>query len=299
MRDLMTFMPKRDSQEGATIMTLEQLYMLITSNGDIRTKCLNIKRMEGNPDEQNRLKRFLPIVLANGVFSQRNYGGLEEYSRYIIMDYDYELPKEQAERDRDLEMFRADRYARLVFLSPRGGIKILVEHNNTDSAHHAELYGAIGRYYNLPRFDACCKDIPRCHHISYDPNALMNLDSEVFDFTPTQRAESMPMRNNSTTTIGSMDSAKIKKKYGITTAPATPLKDAQIYEVIKEVYEWSKKSFPIAVGERNSNLFKFACVLHDKGVPHSAALQYLVTMFVTNSFTGAEIEKIVWSAYRY
>ncbi len=295
----MTFMPKRDSQEGVTIMTLEQLYMLITSCGDIRTKCLNIKRMEGNPDEQNRLKGYLPIVLANGVFSQRNYGGLEEYSRYVIMDYDYKLPEERAERDRDLEMFRADRYARLVYRSPRGGIKVLVEHNNNNPDHHAELYGAIGRYYNLPRFDAACKDIPRCHHISYDPDALINPDSETFDFTPTQRAESVPIRNNLAITIESMDSAKIKKKYGITTSPATPLDDAQTYEAIKEVYEWSKKSFPIAVGERNPNLFKFACVLHDRGVPHRAALQYLVTMFVSDSFTGAEIEKIVWSAYRY
>ncbi len=294
----MTYMPKRDSQEGARKMTLEQLHMLITSNGDIRTKCLNIRMNEDNPDEQNRLKKSLPVVLANGVFSQRSYTGLVEYSRYVIMDYDYKLPEERAERDRDLEMFRADRYARLVYLSPRGGIKVLVEHSNTDSAYHAELYGAIGEYYKLSRCDAKCKDLPRCHHISYDPNALLNPDSELFEFTPTKRAESMPIRRNPAT-VESMNIAAIEKRHNITKPLVTPLNDVQTYEAIKEVNEWSKRSFPIAVGERNPNLFTFACVLHDRGVPHRAALEYLVTMFVTDSFTGAEIEKIVWSAYRY
>lgn len=294
----MTYMPKRDSQEGARKMTLEQLHMLITSNGEIRTKSLKIRMNEDDPKEQDRLKKSLPVVLANGVFTQRSYAGRVEYSRYVIMDYDYKLPEERAERDQDLEMFRADRFARLVFLSPRGGIKVLVEHNNDNPAHHAELYGAIGKYYRLSRIDVRCKDLPRCHHISYDPDALINSDSEVFDFTPTQRAESMPMCRN-TATVEPMNVATIEKRYNISKLPATPLNDAQTYEAIKEVNEWSKKSFPIAVGERNPNLFTFACVLHDRGVPHRAALQYLITMFVTDSFTGAEIEKIVWSAYRY
>jgi hypothetical protein len=69
-------------------------------------------------------------------------------------------------------------------------------------------------------------------------------------------------------------------------------------QAIKKVQELSDRYFPVSHGFRNSNLFRFACKLHDYGVSKDDALMYLMLRYVVSDFDGTEIEGIVESAYK-
>ena len=68
-------------------------------------------------------------------------------------------------------------------------------------------------------------------------------------------------------------------------------------QAIKKVQELSDRYFPVSHGFRNSNLFRFACKLHDYGVSKDDALMYLMLRYVEPDFDGIEIESIINSAY--
>ena len=69
-------------------------------------------------------------------------------------------------------------------------------------------------------------------------------------------------------------------------------------QAIRKVQELSDRYFPVSHGFRNSNLFRFACKLHDYGVSKDDALMYLMLRYVESDFDGTEIEGIVESAYK-
>ena len=74
--------------------------------------------------------------------------------------------------------------------------------------------------------------------------------------------------------------------------------DTTLKRCIRKVQELSDRYFPVSHGFRNSNLFRFACKLHDYGVSKDDALKYLMLRYVELSFGGIEIESIINSAYK-
>lgn len=285
------------THKGFESFGCEQLFELITApSGYIREKTLDVRRSGWNPDLQKHLKNELPIVMANGVFDKRLNTNLIEYSRYIMIDLDYDS-SEEAKRDADLLRIKSDPYSRLVYLSPRGGIKVLVEHDNSDSAHHAELYDVVAAHFGTTAVDLKCRDIARANFICYDPDAQLNLASKVFKFKPlkagTAVAKYTPKRSPKAVTTKTL-----LNRYNIKPIPATLCKRPDICRVLSMAQKWADKKFPIAKGQRNSSLFTFACVLHDRGVSQEDAEFYAVAKFIADDFLGAEIEQVIINAYR-
>ncbi len=285
------------SHKGFESFTNEQYFELITApSGYIREKTLDVRRSGWNPSLQKQLKNELPIVMVNGVFDKRLNTNLIEYSRYIMIDLDYDS-SEVAKRDADLLRIKSDPFSRLVHLSPRGGIKILVEHDNSDPAYHAELYDVVAAHFGTTAVDSKCRDLARANFICYDPDAKLNLTSQVFRFKPlragTAVAKYIPKRSPKAVTTKTL-----LGRYNIKPIPATLRKRSDICRVLSMAQKWADKKFPIAKGQRNSNLFTFACVLHDRGVSFEDALFYAVAKFVADDFLGNEIEKIIINAYK-
>ncbi len=286
------------THKGFESFAVEQLYELITAPcGFIRSKTLDVRRSGWNPTLQKHLKSELPIVMANGVFDKRLNTNLIEYSRYIIIDLDYELPRDEAKRDADLKRIRCDPYSRLVHLSPREGIKILVEHDNCDPAHHAELYDVVAAHFGTTATDTKCRDLARANFICYDADAQLNLSSKVFSFTPTGSGAAVKLHTPKWAPKV-VSSKTLLSRYEIKPIPAAITSRREMCRVISLVQKWADKRFPVAKGARNSNLFTFACVLHDRGVSYDDALFYLTSKYVASDFLGDEIEQIVINAYK-
>ncbi len=298
MRNKLTIGCNLYTHKGFESVTCEQLFELITApSGFIREKTLDVRRSGWSPKLQNLLKKELPFVLANGVFDKRLNTNLIEYSRYVLIDIDYDLATEEAKRDADLIRIKSDPYSRLVYLSPRGGIKVLVEHNNSDSAHHAELYDVVAAHFGTTAVDMKCRDLTRANFICYDADAQLNLTSKVFRFHPLKAGTAVvpytPKRSPKAVTTKTL-----LNRYNIKPIPATLRKRSDLCRAISMAQKWADKKFPVVRGQRNSNLFTLACVIHDRGVSFDDALFYAVAKFVADDFLGNEIEQVIINAYR-
>ena len=155
-----------------------------TPYGYIKDITLDIQRNMGNKKKQDWLKKKLPVVLVNGIFGKRLDTALSDYSCYICIDLDYDLPNELSERDSDWVKYTSDPYVRMVFHSPRGGIKLIIQHDSLDPAFHKELYSSISGYLGNTHIDSKCDNLSRAHFISYDPKVYYNADSEIYHFVP-------------------------------------------------------------------------------------------------------------------
>ncbi len=300
MRDYFTIAPRLLSHKGFSTFSLTELHQMITAKtGVIRSLTLDIERNFSRPKYQKELKFRLPVVLINGVFKQRTAEDLIEYSKYIIIDLDYDLPQQIAQRDADLIRVKANPYARMVFLSPRRGIKVLVEHDNPNQLHHSELYEAIATQLGTQMsVDPNCKDIPRACFISYDPDATLNTTSQVFHFTPSTKACQPQPRLSSAHPPQHTSIGKLRRRYNMIFKPQTLSDSRKIMGVLKMVLKWSAKKFPVSKGYRNANLFRVACLLHDHGVSQKDAVIYLTLKYVASDFRGDEIENIILNAYK-
>ncbi len=262
-----------------------------TPYGYIKDITLDIQRNMGNKKKQDWLKKKLPVVLVNGIFGKRLDTALSDYSCYICIDLDYNLPNELSERDSDWVKHTSDPYVKMAFHSPRGGIKLIIQHDSLDPAFHKELYSSISGYLGNTHIDSKCDNLSRAHFISYDPKVYYNADSEIYHFVPA----------SSTAKITPYVTSKTIKSTGATfwkNLMLQPPKFKNPDQAIKKVQELSDRYFPVSRGFRNSNLFRFACKLHDYGVSKDDALMYLLLRYVEPDFDGTEIEGIVNSAYK-
>ena len=179
----------------------------------------------------------------------------------------------------------------MAFHSPRGGIKLIIQHDSLDPAFHKELYRSISEYLGNTHIDSKCDNLSRAHFISYDPKVYYNSGSKVFHFIPSSPAAK----------ITPYVALKTIKSTGATfwkNLMLQPPKFKNPDQAIKKVQELSDRYFPVSRGFRNSNLFRFACKLHDYGVSKDDALMYLMLRYVELSFGGIEIESIINSAYK-
>lgn len=286
-----------DTAQCKTI-TIEILKEMIESpTGTIREVTLKIQ--ESSDDFiKNRLKSFLPVVLANGEFNERKSSGLVDYSCFIIIDFDYNFPEEKGLRDREWKLFKTSSFVRLMYRSPRGGIKVIVEHNNIDPAFHGDLYDAVARQLGSKNIDLKCKDLSRANYISYDPTPFYDPSSSVFNFTPPTTAT--PFVKTSTRIVSPTSITAIKRHYRMIPfiQLKNPTKNAE-YSIISAVQAWSDKEFPLCKGHRNSHLFKFACALHDRGIHKQTALEYLTLKYIAPDFRYKEIKSVITSAYKH
>ena len=253
-----------------------------TPYGYIKDITLDIQRNMGNKKKQDWLKKKLPVVLVNGIFGKRLDTALSDYSYYICIDLDYDLPNELSERDSDWVKHTSDPYVRMAFHSPRGGIKLIIQHDSLDPAFHKELYSSISGYLGNTHIDSKCDNLSRAHFICYDPKVYYNSDSKVFHFIP----------SSPTAKVTPYVASKTIKSTGATfwkNLMLPPPKFKSPDQAIKKVQELSDRYF---------NLFRFACKLHDYGVSKDDALMYLMLRYVVSDFDGTEIEGIVESAYK-
>jgi len=136
---------------------------------------------EGKTEQYDEQKKLLLSFTPSGTFyRRRKLEFLNEYSSFIILDID-DLPASLLQQA--AVQARECSYTYACFISPGGsGLKIIV-HTNATPATHKSTFGALLRYYEdlLNVFiDESGKDIPRLCLYSFDPDAYINEDSQIF-----------------------------------------------------------------------------------------------------------------------
>lgn len=131
-----------------------------------------------DPDEQQKRKIELPVVVFGGKFSERKNSGLIEASGLMILDFDC---YSQAESDKIKNQLSGDEYILSYFRSTRGyGYKALVRIPIVESdKEYKQYWNAVEKRY--PNVDPACKDICRACFFTYDPELVLNKDAQVWD----------------------------------------------------------------------------------------------------------------------
>ena len=219
--------------------------------------------------ERNRLKKDLPSICFSGMFKVRQKDACLQHSGFICLDFDsFETSELMQAKRSELEH---DKYTFALFTSPSGdGLKVIVKIPESID-NHERYFITLRDYYDCHNFDTSTKDISRVCYESYDPNIYINKDSETW------------------VKIYETETYSYAEK-----VPTLPLKSSS--QIINNLQKWIDENYPIMVGNRNNNLFKFASALNDYGIGEHEARNYL-ERFSTNSFTVREISNIVKSAY--
>lgn len=293
MRDSFTVLGDlfRDKNQYYSI-TLPDLKRIVECPyGYIREKTQYIRYLNGKPDLQKKEKKKLPVALINGIFECRNNQGLRDYSCYACLDFDYDLPMENDKVRNDWNNIILDSFVRMAFHSPRGGIKVIIQHDLNDPTYHKELIDDLSNHFRIANIDPNCKDLARATFISHDPGVFFNPASQVYPFTPLSGSSVKPYISKAAKKKPK-NSTQLQQKF----IPAIPSLTSE--KAIREIQKKSDKYFPVCKGMRNSNTFIFACKLRDYGIPQDEAERYLILRYVQDGFNGDEISDIVVNAYK-
>jgi len=136
---------------------------------------------DGKKKEYTEKKKSLHAFTPCGTFSRgRKIETLNSYSGVLILDIDkLTAPElEQAKEKAGLE-----KYTFAMFISPGGnGLKILVK-VSTGREHHSAAFTQVKAHYEsilgVP-VDKSGRDVSRLCFLSYDPEAVLNIDSKPF-----------------------------------------------------------------------------------------------------------------------
>ena len=232
-------------------------------------KLLESIRSEKDKDKKNKLKQKLKCYCFSGKFSKRRASSIIEHSGFACLDFDGYKDEKDATAIR--EGLKDNEFIYSAFISPSGkGVKAIIkippEINN-----HKKYYEAICETFDC-HIDSKTKDVSRVCYESYDKDLWINKDSKTW----TLKKEYKEVSNNSTYpnyfTINDKD-----KRVNI-------------------IKTWFSKTFNLSIGERNNNLYKFACALNKAGLPQKDCVQTLISEY-SSGLPESEINILVKSAY--
>ena len=221
--------------------------------------------------ERNEYKKLLPAICFSGQFNKRSDSSLILHSGIICLDFDdYEKKKDMLQ---DKETLSKDKYVYSVFISPSGnGLKVLVKIPQ-DPDNHVNYFNSLQKHFDSNHFDKTCKNVSRVCYESYDPLIHINENSSVWD---------------------KIDEPEYKEVNTYRDRPTIPITDEN--KVVDILVKWWTKKYPMVEGQRNQNVFILAMAFNDYGINRSLA-GYVLSQYVTEDFTHAEIERTISSAY--
>lgn len=275
-------------------INIEFLFNLIqTDYGPIKERTLYVcYDCKANENLQEEEKEKLPYCLPAGIFNYRNLKGLADYSCYACFDIDAnpDIQEEAEYLSKVWEQLKGCPLVRMQWHSVRGGIKFIVEHDNTDPLQHKELLVAIvgeleKRGVDMAKVDSKCYNVTRAQFVSYDPEVIMNDNSEVFHYEPAIATKQFTAKPHK------------QKQLAIEKLLPKPKSYVDDWSAIQAVQKESDERFPIVKGYRNQNTFIFASKLKDLGVSEEMATKYLILRYSEEDFPASEIVTIINNIY--
>ncbi|MDP1727202.1 MAG: VapE family protein [Bacteroidota bacterium] len=136
---------------------------------------------EGKHEEaQKKKKQLLAFTPSASFTTGRKPEFIDTYSQYIVLDFD---KLSEAEFNSSFEKAKACKYTYACFRSPGGnGMKVLVC-VSSGQEDHLETFNQVKDYYEQLlqiKIDPSGKDITRLCYVSYDPNAFLNEQCQIF-----------------------------------------------------------------------------------------------------------------------
>lgn len=121
-------------------------------------------------------KKALPVVLFSGEFGDRNDGGIERHSSFVVLDFDH------IDVNKSKPILATDPYVYSCWVSPSGdGLKALVKITNPE--RHRDHFRALVEYFKKQyelEVDSTGINESRACYESHDPDIIVNEESNQF-----------------------------------------------------------------------------------------------------------------------
>jgi hypothetical protein len=222
-----------------------------------------------------KLKDLLPAATFSGVFDkERKDSNIKIYSGLITIDID---EKKESKVRNIKKSASEDPFVYACFLSPRGGIKMLIKVDAEAKHHKFSSYEVIKNWvqdnYNVV-VDRSGSNMSRLCYVSYDPTLHYNPDSEVFTIEVKEVQEKLVMApvevvdwNGRETDIN------------------------RIYALCKSWVE--KKGVSYGRGSRNQYVFQVTCLLNEAGLSADQILYAICSNHSISADMGKEVKDTI------
>lgn len=299
---------KDKKQPPSSELTDTEVVNKIQSDKIIQKIIDEVRQCMANNDLETaeKKKSELPAVTFSARFAGgRRYDKLVEYIGEISLDFD---KKSTDELQRIRQAAANCPYTHLSFLSPRGsGYKITVRTSLADGTlpqsaeevrrYHTHAYDQVSALYEeicQTDIDEACKDMTRLCYLSHDENIYFNPNSETLIIDPNlplrpKQRKTPGRKKGSAKKLSGESDAKPSDNIRPTTGENRGLLATLLYcHDHKETYK---------AGNRNTYLFKLACIYNCYGIPQQEVQQFLHANFI--DLPPEEIDSLTASAYQH
>ena len=231
-------------------------------------KITALRAMKDDDPNYSSLKNSLRAIMFNGTFNERNDNGLIEHSGLCILDFD-DYPSSKVMKAEKARLMECPNVF-MIFVSPSGkGLKCVIKIPPSDKFTHKRRFKAFEEFIDSDYFDASSCNVSRVCFESYDTNAYINLDAEVFNLIEEEKGHSK-----------------------LEVVPVLPMTNEG--KIIENIMKFNHGD--ISMG-RNNWVFKVANCFAEYGISDNTAKQYLY-QYSAEDFTQGEINTCVGSAYK-
>ena len=284
-----------------SVKTIDQILTVIKNGNSQLIAQITAIRNLTNHQEQNEAKKSLSVFCCNGTFHKRNNASLLQYSSFIAIDFDGFSGNDELIAYK--EHLKTYPYVYAIFISPSGlGLKAIVKHNNTNPAHHYNLFVQLHRVFGLgnTNFDSAVSDISRGTYFSYDPDLWINPCCRPFEFVYDL---GIGDKKGKVITGGKTGTSTASYQYETSDADRLMnsifqgiMTDKQVINYMNNHF-WKKQKEDYEEGNRQSSLLRKASQLCKYGVLYENTLKELKFRYCYAGLSEEEVE--VKAAYCY
>lgn len=256
----------------------------IRTSQEFKTKIDYVRTFKKKP-ERDKVKMNLPSVCFSGTFENtRNDNTLLEYSGYVVIDIDIYNEKEIT---RIKNILRKDPYVVSFFISPSGGLKVLVYNPYGAENQSPHFYPYVIWYFNARykiKLDSTSRNLSRLCFCSYDPDIYIAKEYKVMrmavQYIEILKQEKIEMQK--------------KRKYILDNCEVS----SSVSNMMTVAEMWVKKKNTYIKGQRNIFIFKMAAILSEAGLDYNIALEAILYRFSIGKENFNNIQGTVKSAYK-
>lgn len=257
----------------------------------IKSKILKLQAVQ-DKKQFDDLKRRLPVITWNGVFTHRDASGCSMYSSFTALDFDHVDNLDECK-----EWLQTFPCVYAYFKTPSGkGLKAIILHDNRNKANHTDLYSQLLKIFNGYGCDTSTSDLGRGNYLSYDPDLWINPNVQPFHYEP---SEEVPQPTLIAQTVVKGDNGEPMliqnddyTSFFLQRLSMEILSDESIINILRK--KWTQQSLDRG---RNNTALTYAGILCKAGVENSKALHFIQELIP--DLPQREIVRAVEYAYKH
>ncbi len=284
--------------------TIRNILYGIYSGGEngILTDRIAAIRAEADNEKRRYLKRFLPVIMWQGSFSERSKKGLQALTGIMCIDVDH---KSDSEIYRLQSVLRGTPWILAFFRSPSGdGLKILVKTNVSNTIDYENCYCQLIEYFQKElnfKVDESCLEYSKACYASYDPEIYVATHVEDFPYSYESKYAAV---NEPKVSIAAYTHelnvvqplTKSETFMNTLQSQVQELSDDQIIEILDRKFSRYPNNYKD--GYRTRSIYAQATILCLAGVETSLAKTYLKSKFLPTGYDYGKLEHEAGNAYR-